>query len=120
MKRLALLAMAAMLTPLLPLAAQQEKTERIGNGVSSPKVIHKVDPGYTDEARDAKINGTVTLSVEISRDGVADVINVIKSLDRGLDQNAVEAVRQWRFKPAEKDGTPVRVSATIEVNFRLE
>jgi len=120
MKQLALLAMAGIFIPGLPIAAQREKTERIGNGVSSPKVIHKVEPSYTDEARDAKINGTVTLSVEISRDGVADVIDVTKSLDRGLDQNAVEAVRQWRFKPAEKDGKPVRVAATIEVNFRLD
>ena len=51
---------------------------------------------------------------------MAKVIDVIKSLDRGLDQNTVEAVRQWRFKPAEKDGKPVRVAATIEVNFRLD
>jgi TonB family protein len=55
----------------------------------------------------------------IDRDGIAQDIAVVQSLDEGLDQSAVDAVSHWHFAPAKKDGKPVRVFATIEVNFRL-
>ena len=54
------------------------------------------------------------------RDGLAQNIQVTRSLDGGLDQSAIAAVQQWRFKPGEKNGTPVRVAAKIEINFRLK
>jgi TonB family protein len=105
-------------------AAQQEKLAeriyRVGEeGVTPPKVLSKIEPAYTPEARDAKIEGTVGLSVEIDADGLAKNIQITRSLDGGLDQNAVAAIGQWRFKPGEKNGKPVRVGAKIEVNFRL-
>jgi protein TonB len=65
------------------------------------------------------ISGTVLLRVEIDPAGVATNIKVQRSLGLGLDQKAVEAVQKWRFKPGMKDGNPVTVQATIEVNFRL-
>lgn len=92
---------------------------RIGPGVTAPKLQQKVEPQYTDEARTAKIEGTVMMSVDISPEGSATNLEVLRSLEPGLDQKAIEAVRQWRFAPAIKDGTPVTVRATIEVNFRL-
>jgi TonB family protein len=92
---------------------------RVGNGVTAPRVQYKVEPEYTPEARDAKIQGTVVLSVEISPEGVAQNVRVEESLDPGLDQKAMDAVKQWRFQPGTKDGEAVTVQATIEINFRL-
>lgn len=100
-------------------AQNDEKVYRIGEeGVTLPTVLSKTEPIYTDEARNAKIEGTVVLSLEIDTEGFAQNIEVIRSLDGGLDQSAVTAVQQWRFKPGEKNGKPVRVAAKIEVNFR--
>jgi TonB family protein len=92
---------------------------RVGGGVTAPALIYKTEPEYTEEARQAKYQGTVLLYVEIEPTGMATNIKVQRSLGLGLDQKAVEAVQKWRFKPGMKDGNPVTVQATIEVNFRL-
>jgi TonB family protein len=92
---------------------------RVGNGVTAPKLAQKIEPQYTEEARAAKIQGTTVLSVDIDPSGVAENIQVLRSLEPGLDQKAIEAVRQWHFQPGTKDGAPVTVRASIEVNFRL-
>ena len=91
----------------------------IGGGVTAPKVLHKMEPEYTEEGRVAKYQGTVVLAVEIDPNGVAQNIRIVKGLGFGLDENAVMAVQQWRFQPATKDGAAVTVQARIEVNFRL-
>jgi len=108
---------------LLETAAAQTKqeTHRMGEkGLTAPRVLDKVEPQYTQEARDAHIEGTTTLGVEIDTDGSAQNIEVVQSLDAGLDHNAVVAIKQWRFQPGAKDGTPVRVAARIEINFHLK
>ncbi len=92
---------------------------RVGGGVSAPQLIHRVDPEYSEEARKAKHQGTVELYVEVEPDGRAHKILVRRSLGLGLDEKAIEAVRQWRFKPALKDGKPVTVGALVTVHFRL-
>ena len=92
---------------------------RVGGGVTAPIVLSKKDPEYSEEARKAKYQGTVLLSIEVSPNGLASNIKVVRSLGLGLDEKAIEAVRQWKFKPGYKDGKPVTVAATIEVNFRL-
>jgi protein TonB len=92
---------------------------RVGGGVSAPQLIHRVDPEYSEEARKAKHQGTVELYVEVEPDGKAHKILVRRSLGLGLDEKAIEAVRQWTFKPAMKDGHPVTVGALITVHFRL-
>jgi TonB family protein len=84
-----------------------------------PKVLQKAEPEYTEEARVAKYEGTVVLAVEIAPNGLAQNIRIVKGLGLGLDENAVATVQQWRFQPATKDGAPITVQATIEVNFRL-
>jgi len=91
----------------------------IGGGVTPPKLLYKVEPEYTAEARTAGYQGSVALSVEIGPDGIARNIRVVKGLGLGLDESAVTAVQQWHFQPGTKDGAPVPVLATIEVNFRL-
>ena len=92
---------------------------RVGGGVSAPQVLERIEPSYTEEARAAKIQGSVLLYVVVHPDGTAGQIRVLRSLDPGLDQKAVEAVSTWTFKPGMKDGHPVAVQAQIEVNFRL-
>ena len=92
---------------------------RVGGGVTAPAVIYKVDPDYREEARAARFSGTVVLYVEISPDGAPLNIQVKKGLGFGLDENAIDAVSRWRFKPGMKDNLPVAVAANIEVNFRL-
>ena len=92
---------------------------RIGGGVSSPQVLYKVDPEYSEEARKAKYGGTVLIKLVVLPDGKASDIKVIRSLGLGLDEKAIEAVEKWKFKPGMKNGVPVPVMATIEVNFRL-
>jgi periplasmic protein TonB len=92
---------------------------RVGGGVSAPKVLYDPDPEYSEEARKAKYQGTVVLWLVVSPDGHPQQIRVQRSLGMGLDEKAIEAVRQWRFEPAKKDGQPVPVMINVEVNFRL-
>lgn len=92
---------------------------KIGGGVSQPTLLSKVEPEYSEEARKAKWQGTVVLSLIVDENGTAQQIKVARSLGMGLDQKAIEAVTKWRFRPGMKDGKPVPVYATIEVNFRL-
>jgi TonB family protein len=87
--------------------------------VIAPKVLYKVDPNYTQEARDAKIEGTVVVDVEVHPDGKAHNLKVERTLDPGLDQKALDAISAWRFQPATKNGKPIAVEATIEINFKL-
>jgi TonB family protein len=91
----------------------------VAQGTTPPKLIKKTEPEYTEVARAAKYQGVVVLQVVIGPDGLAHNIQVMKSLGLGLDQKAVEAVAQWQFSPGMKDGSPVPVAATVEVNFRL-
>ncbi len=97
----------------------EERMQHLLNNLA-PNVIYKTEPQYTDGARDRKVSGTVALSVRIDTDGLARDIKVIRTLDPDLDVQAMRAVEKWRFEPGKKDGTPVPVKATIEVNFRRE
>jgi TonB family protein len=92
---------------------------RVGLGVTAPALLYKVEPEYSEEARKAKYQGTVLLYVEVDPSGHATSMKVIHSLGLSLDEKAMEAVNQWKFRPGMKDGKPVTVAATIEVNFRL-
>jgi TonB family protein len=92
---------------------------RVGGGVSAPVLLSKTEPEYSEEARKAKHQGTVVLYVQIDSSGHAVNVKVVKSLGLGLDEKAMEAVQKWKFQPGKKDGKPVTVEATIEVNFRL-
>ena len=95
------------------------ETYRIGGSVSAPVATFKPEPEYSEEARKAKYQGEVWLSVVVDEKGVPQDIKVTRKLGLGLDEKAIEAVRKWRFKPGMKDGKPVAVQATIAVSFRL-
>jgi TonB family protein len=92
---------------------------RVGGGVSAPELVFKVDPEYSEQARKSKYQGTVVLNLIVQRDGTVRDIRVVTSLGMGLDEKAIEAVKQWRFRPGQKGGQAVDVSAIIEVTFRL-
>ncbi len=92
---------------------------KVGPAVSAPKIVRKLEPQYSEEARDAKHQGKVVLWVVVEEDGKVRQTKVLNSLGLGLDEKAVEAVKQWEFEPAMRDGKPVKVQATIEINFRL-
>jgi TonB family protein len=99
--------------------APAEGVHRVGNGVTAPVPLTRGEPQYSDEARAAKLQGTVVAQVVIGADGSVHDAQVIRELGLGLDENALEAISQWRFKPGRLDGQPASVTATIEVNYRL-
>lgn len=92
---------------------------RVGGGVSAPRPLFAPDPDYTEEARKAKYQGTCVLWMVVGPDGRPRDIRVARSLGLGLDEKAIEALKQWRFEPGMKDGKPVAVQISVEVSFRL-
>ena len=92
---------------------------RIGGGVSSPRVLFRVEPEYSEEARKARYQGTVLLAIEVWEDGLAHNVRVLRSLGLGLDEKAIEAIQKWKFSPGRREGKPVRVSANVQISFRL-
>jgi bla regulator protein blaR1 len=91
----------------------------IGGDVSAPQLIFSVDPQYSEEAKRAKYQGVCVVSLIVDAQGNPQRVQVIRHLGKGLDQKAVEAVKQYRFKPAMLHNEPVAVQVNIEVNFRL-
>ena len=92
---------------------------KVGAGVSPPSVVQKVEPEYSEEGRAAGLQGTVVVQVVIGPKGVARDARILRGLGLGLDEQAIEAISQWQFKPGVKDGQAVPVAATIEVHWRL-
>jgi TonB family protein len=88
-------------------------------GVSLPRILSNLEPGYDEDSRRAKIEGIVVLYVVIDDRGLPSEIYLLKPLSPGLDANATSSVKKWRFSPAMKDGKPISYGATIEVKFRL-
>ena len=88
-------------------------------GVTAPRAIYKPDPEYSEEARKAKYQGKVVLGLIVDASGRPRGLKVEHGLGMGLDEKALEAVRTWKFEPAEKDGKPVAVAISVEVEFRL-
>ncbi len=90
-----------------------------GNGATKPRAVYSPSPPYTDQARKAKIDGTVQLKVTVAANGDVDDVRVVKGLDRGLDEQAVETVRTWKFNPGTMDGAPVKSDIDVLVSFHL-
>ena len=89
------------------------------SGVSAPTALFRVDPEYSEEAREAKYEGTVLMAFTVDTEGQARDIRIVKSLGMGLDEKATEAIAKWKFEPGKKDGLAVNVPAQIDVNFKL-
>jgi periplasmic protein TonB len=91
----------------------------VGGGVSAPQLVFAPDPEFSDEARRAKYQGVCVVSLVVDAQGNPQRVQVVRHLGMGLDEKAVEAVKQYRFKPATLQGKPVPVEVNIEVNFRI-
>jgi TonB family protein len=92
---------------------------RPGSGITPPSLIREVKPVYTEEGRRRSVEGDVVMEVVVRADGGIGTVRVLQGLGSGLDQRAIDAVRQWRFSPARRYGTPVDVLVEIAVEFRL-
>jgi len=91
----------------------------VGGGVSAPQVIHSVEPAFTDEARRANYQGNVSVQLIVDSEGNPQNVHLVSHLGMGLDEKAIEAVRQYKFKPAMYQGHPVAVQILIDVDFHL-
>ena len=91
---------------------------RPGSGIEPPRLIKEIKPDYPDEARRRNIEGEVVLEIVVRRDGSVGNVKVLRGLPAGLNDRAVDAVRQWRFSPAKRLGTPVDVVVEVSVEFR--
>jgi periplasmic protein TonB len=100
-------------------AAQGQVYNTRDKGVTSPVLIREVKPKYTEDAMRRKVQGTVEVSAVVRENGVPDDFTVIRSLDPDLDQEAINAAQQWRFKPGLREGQPVAVKVNIELTFTL-
>ena len=92
---------------------------QVGGGVAAPQLIFAPDPEFSDEARRAKFQGICVVSLIVDPQGNPQRVQVVRHLGMGLDQKAVDAVKQYRFKPATLQGKPVPVEVNIEVAFRI-
>jgi len=89
------------------------------HGVTPPQLVYKVEPEFSDEARKAKHQGVVVLTIEVDSSGNVRNVRVRQSLGLGLDEKAMEAVSRWRFRPGILDGKPITTEAVVQVNFQL-
>jgi len=92
---------------------------KVGGGVSSPVPIQVSQPDYTKEARKAKLKGIVLVGLIVDSQGLPQNVQVIRGIGLGLDEKAVEAVKEYKFRPAMLDGSPVPVELNVEVNFQI-
>ena len=92
---------------------------QIGEIIDPPTIIYRRDPIYSEDARKAQYEGTVVLEAIVRKDGSVEIVRVVRGLGLGLDENAMEALSEWRFSPAMRNGQPVDVVLNIEVNFTL-
>jgi TonB family protein len=117
---------------LVPICAQTQSSQetdlgkngpadgiaRVSGGVSATRVIYAPQPDYSEKARKAGYRGTCVLQLVVDTKGMPQDIKVTRAIGMGLDEEAIEAVRKWRFKPAMKDGLPVRALINVEVSLR--
>ena len=92
---------------------------RPGSGITPPRLLREVKADYTEDARRRAVSGEVVLEIVVRRDGSVGDVKLLRGLDAGLNDRAVQAVRQWKFAPAERQGTPVDVIVEVSVEFRL-
>ncbi len=93
--------------------------KRIGGGVSAPVLIYSVDPEFSEEARKAKAAGHVMVALWVDEKGLPTHVRVARGMGMGLDEKAVEAVKQYRFRPSMENGKPVTVQMNVDVAFQI-
>lgn len=112
-----LAAWAALAAPQGGAPPADEPVYDIGPGITPPRVTHQVTPTTKPDARGFRLSGTVVVGLTVSSRGEPKDVHVVTSLDKDVDQTAVEAVKQWTFDPARKGEQPVAVRITVEIRF---
>jgi len=92
---------------------------RPGSGIEPPRLLREVRADYTEDARQRGLSGDVVLEIVVRRDGSVGDVKILRGLASGLNDRAVQAVRQWRFAPARRLGTPVDVVVEVAVEFKI-
>jgi protein TonB len=92
---------------------------KIGGDVSAPILIHSIAPKFPESARNAKVGGSVLVNLQVDTNGNPNHVRAIRGVGYNFDESAVDAVKQYRFKPAMKAGKPVPVQLNVEVNFKI-
>ena len=90
-----------------------------GGDVKAPKLVHYVEPDFSPSSKEAYVEGTVKISTVVTTDGAASDCRVVSGLTDDEDRAALDALKQWKFSPGTKDGTPVKVKVTIQIDFHL-
>lgn len=106
--------------PDAPPVAEPEGPIHVGGDVQKPEKVSAPQPQYTEIARKARIQGVVIVQAIIDKQGNVTNVKVLKGLPMGLSEQAVEAIKKWKFKPATLNGKPVDVYYNLTVNFRLQ
>jgi TonB family protein len=103
-------------TQTLPAQTDDETVYDLGPGVTPPRIIKQVNPQYPNY-RGVRAEGSVIIGLVVSSKGVPQAPHILKSLDKDLDQSALDAVRQWRFAPAQRDGKAIAVRISLQIQF---
>jgi len=91
----------------------------VGGGVAAPQLIHSVEPEFTEDARRENYQGSVSIKLIVDSQGNPQDVRLVSHLGMGLEEKAIAAVRQYKFKPAMYQGHPVSVQIVVEVDFHL-
>lgn len=126
--RLLLLALVLYFLPIskieagivLPVPQDSKELPKEGKDLNSPEIISKVAPKYPEEAKKAGIMGEVRIEAVVDEEGIVQEVKATNEADALLIKAAMEAVKQWKFKPVIKEGKPVRIKTTVTLNFRLK
>ena len=96
---------------------ETEPVYELGDGITPPRLIRQVNPEYSIK-KGVGVKGSVAIALVINSKGIPENPKVVQGLDPEVDKSAIEAIKQWRFSPAQKDKKPVAVKVTVEVQFR--
>ena len=115
-------ASAVSVLPMTAVPSQTTKVYKPGRGITNPSVVSEAKPVYTPAAMKQKIQGSVYMQVVVLENGNVGDVQISKSLDAeyGLDQEAIKAMKQWKFKPGMRAGKPVAVQVTVQMTFTLK
>ena len=121
MKSAVLFAAGLLLAGAVPAAAQFDEVPKASSveGLTMPAVVTEVKPSYTAETVRSRVQGSVMLEAVVNTDGTVGEIRVVRGLHPALDESAQAALKQWRFRPATKDGKPQPVRVDVELTFTL-
>ena len=98
---------------------ESEKVYAPGEDVKAPKLVHYVEPEFSNKSKEAFVEGIVKISTVVTSEGIPTTFYVVNGLNAEEDRTAVEALKQWRFRPGTKSGEPVNVKVTVEIAFHL-